>query len=231
MNNSLKIPNHIGIILDGNRRWARERGLATFFGHRKGMNNVKSIIKHAKEMGVKILTVYAFSTENWDRDPKEVAYLMKLFEKMLDSYGPMFKKENIRFVHMGTPEKFSVVLQKKLAKLILETKNNTSFTFCACLNYGGRDEIQRAVQKIVKQGYSAADITTQLISDNLDSAGIPDPDFIIRTSGEQRLSGFLTWQGHYSEIYFPKVHWPAFDIKEFDKAITEFSNRQRRFGK
>lgn len=225
------IPNHIGIILDGNRRWARSRGLPTFFGHRKGMSNVKEIIKHAKKVGVKILTVYAFSTENWDRDPKEVAYLMKLFEKMLDSYGPMFKKENVKFVHMGTPDKFSAVLQNKLAKLISETKNNTAYTFCACLNYGGRDEIKRAVQKIIRAGYKANDITTQLISDHLDSAGVPDPDLIIRTSGEQRLSGFLTWQSQYSELYFPSVHWPGFTTKEFDKAIVEFNRRQRRFGK
>jgi undecaprenyl diphosphate synthase len=225
------IPTHIGIILDGNRRWARSRGLPTFFGHRKGMANVKTIILHAKKVGVKVLTVYAFSTENWNRETKEISYLMKLFELMIGTYLPLLQKEGIKFAHMGTPEKFPISLQNKLAKLTAATKNNTQFTFCACLNYGGRDEIKRAVQKIVHSGTKAEDITTQLISDNLDSAGLPDPDFIIRTSGEQRLSGFLTWQGHYSELYFPTVHWPAFDTKKFDQAIVEFNHRQRRFGK
>ncbi len=226
-----KIPHYVGIILDGNRRWARSRGLPSFFGHAKGLTNVKKIILHAKKTGVKILTVYAFSTENWDRDSKEISYLMKLFEKMIGVYLPLFQKEKIKFIHLGAPEKFPKPLQTKLTKLIAETKNNTEFTFCACLNYGGRDEIKRAVRKIIKQGYSAKDITIKLIGDNLDTAGLPDPDFIIRTSGEQRLSGFLLWQASYSELYFPTVHWPAFDTKEFDKAIDEFNRRQRRFGK
>jgi len=224
------IPTHIGIILDGNRRWARERGLPSFFGHRKGLANVKTIIKHAKKVGVKILTVYAFSTENWSRSVKEVGYLMKLFERMVDSYLAEFKKEGIRFVHLGTLEKFPTSLRKQIKQAVTETKNNKNFTFCVCLNYGGRDEIVRAVQKIIEKGYWEEDITIDLISDHLDTVGLPDPDFIIRTSGEQRLSGFLTWQSQYSELYFPTVHWPGFTTKEFDKAIAEYNRRQRRFG-
>lgn len=225
------IPSHIAIILDGNRRWAKERGLPTFFGHRKGMDNAKKIVLYAQKAGVKVITMYAFSTENWSRSEKEVNYLMKLFENYIDKYIDDYHKRGIKFRHIGSLKELPASLQKKLKNAIELTKNNTGIVANLALNYGGRDEIKRTVQKLVEDGVRAKDITTDLINENLDTAGLPDPDLIIRTSGEQRTSGFLIWQGAYSELYFPKVHWPDFNEKEFDKAIAEFNKRQRRFGK
>ncbi|MBI2038227.1 MAG: isoprenyl transferase [Candidatus Magasanikbacteria bacterium] len=225
------IPEHIAIILDGNRRWAKERSLPTFFGHKKGMENAKKIVIYAQKVGIKIITMFAFSTENWSRSEKEVNYLMKLFENYLDKYIDEYHKRGIKFRHIGALEKLPVSLQKKIKNAVELTKNNTGIVANLALNYGGRDEIKRAVQKLISEGVKAGDITLDLISESLDTAGLPDPDLIIRTSGEQRTSGFLIWQGAYSELYFPKCHWPDFDEKEFDKAIKEFNKRQRRFGK
>src|SRR3989344_6447496 len=220
------IPNHVAIILDGIRRCAKERGLPACFGHRKGMENAKKIIFHAQKVGVKVITMYAFSTENWSRSEKEVNYLMKLFENYIDKYIGDYHKRGIKFRHIGSPEKLPVSLQKKIKNAIELTKNNKGIIANLALNYGGRDEIKRTVQKLISKGVKAEEVNLDLISDNLDTAGLPDPDLIIRTSGEQRTSGFLIWQGAYSELYFPKVPWPAFDTKEFDKAIMEFNKRQ-----
>lgn len=225
------IPNHIAIILDGNRRWAKERGLPTFFGHRKGMENAKKIVLYAQKIGVKVITMYAFSTENWSRSEKEVNYLMGLFEGFIDKHISDYVKHGVKFRHIGSPKELPASLQKKIRNAIELTKNNTGIVANLALNYGGRDEIKRAVQKIVSGGVKAEEVTMDLIGANLDTAGLPDPDFIIRTSGEQRTSGFLIWQGAYSELYFPKCHWPDFNEKEFDKAIVGFNKRQRRFGK
>jgi len=229
--NEKTIPSHVAIILDGNRRWAKERGLPTFFGHRKGMDNAKKIVLYAQKVGVKVITMYAFSTENWSRSEKEVNYLMKLFENYIDKYIGDYHKRGIKFRHIGSLKELPASLQKKIKNAIELTKNNKGIIANLALNYGGRDEIKRTMQKLMNQGIKAEEVTLDLISENLDTAGLPDPDFIIRTSGEQRTSGFLTWQGAYSELYFPKVSWPAFDTKEFDKAIAEFNKRQRRFGK
>lgn len=225
------IPNHIAIILDGNRRWAKERNLPTFFGHKKGMENAKKIVLYAQKMGVKVITMYAFSTENWSRSEKEVSYLMKLFENYIDKHIGDYHKHGVKFRHIGSLSELPVSLQKKIASAAELTKNNAGIVANLALNYGGRDEIKRAVQKMISGGVKAKDVTMDLIGANLDTAGLPDPDFIIRTSGEQRTSGFLIWQGAYSELYFPKCHWPDFDAEEFDKAIAEFNKRQRRFGK
>lgn len=229
--NTKIIPRHVAIILDGNRRWAKERKLPTFFGHRKGMENAKKIVLYAQKLGVKVITMYAFSTENWSRSEKEVNYLMKLFENYIDKYIGDYHKRGVKFRHIGSLKELPATLQKKIKNAIELTKNNEGIIANLALNYGGRDEIKRAMRKIISQEIKSKDIDFDLISENLDTAGLPDPDFIIRTSGEQRLSGFLLWQGAYSELYFPKVHWPAFDEKEFDKAIEEFNKRQRRFGK
>lgn len=231
------IPNHIAIILDGNRRWAKERGLPTFFGHKKGMENAKKIVLYAQKVGVKVITMYAFSTENWSRSQKEVNYLMKLFEGYIDKYIADYLKRGVKFRHIGSLKELPTSLQKKIKNAIELTKNNKGIVANLALNYGGRDEIKRAVQKLVTRlchsfgEVKAEGVTMDLISENLDTAGLPDPDFIIRTSGEQRTSGFLIWQGAYSELYFPKCHWPDFNEKEFDKTIAEFNKRQRRFGK
>ncbi len=228
---NLKIPEHIAIILDGNRRWAKAKGLPTFFGHKKGMENAKKIVLHAQKMGVKVITMYGFSTENWSRSEKEVGYLMKLFEKYIDTNIADYKKRGIRFRHIGSLKELPVSLQEKIKHAIELTKDCTGIIANMALNYGGRDEIKRAVQKIIKLGIKASEVDFETISRNLDTAGLPDPDLVIRTSGEQRTSGFLLWQGAYSELYFPKVEWPDFDTDQFDKAIAEFNKRQRRFGK
>lgn len=228
---NLKIPEHIAIILDGNRRWAKAKGLPTFFGHKKGMENAKKIVLHAQKMGVKVITMYGFSTENWSRSEKEVGYLMKLFEKYIDTNIADYKKRGIRFRHIGSLKELPVSLQEKIKHAIELTKDCTGIIANMALNYGGRDEIKRAVQKIIKSGTKASEVDFETISRNLDTAGLPDPDLVIRTSGEQRTSGFLLWQGAYSELYFPKVEWPDFDTDQFDKAIAEFNKRQRRFGK
>jgi undecaprenyl diphosphate synthase len=226
-----KIPDHIAIILDGNRRWAKAKGLPTFFGHKKGMENAKKIVLHAQNRGVKVITMYGFSTENWSRSEKEVGYLMKLFEKYIDKNIADYKKRGIRFRHIGSLKELPASLQEKIKHAIELTKDCTGIIANMALNYGGRDEIKRAIQKIIKSGVKASEIDFETISHNLDTAGLPDPDLVIRTSGEQRTSGFLLWQGAYSELYFPKVEWPDFDTDQFDKAIAEFNKRQRRFGK
>lgn len=225
------IPNHVALILDGNRRWAKERGKPSFFGHRKGMENVKKIVLYAQKMGIKAITMWGFSTENWSRSKEEVDFLMNLFEKYIDKNIEKYHKQGIKFNHIGSLRELPVSLQDKIKKAIERTKNNRSLIANLALNYGGRDEIKRMIQKLIKKGVKAEEVTTDLINENLDTAGLLEPDFIIRTSGEQRTSGFLTWQSSYSEWYFPKIHWPAFDENEFDKALVEYNKRQRRFGK
>ncbi len=225
------VPQHIAIVLDGNRRWAEERGMSTFFGHKKGLKNARTIILHAQKAGVKVITMFAFSTENWSRSEKEVDYLMKLFESYIDKNISEYSKYGVKFRHIGSLKELPASLQKKIKSAVELTKNNKGIIASLAINYGGRDEIKRAVQKIVSGGVKAEEITIDMIGENLDTVGLPDPDFIIRTSGEQRTSGFLLWQGAYSELYFPKVYWPDFDEKELDKALAEFDKRQRRFGK
>lgn len=224
------VPRHIGIIIDGNRRWARKRGLSTLAGHTKGIMGVKKMVLYVQKLGVKIFTVYAFSTENWKRSEMEVNYLMKLFEKFIDKNIQEFHKRGIQLRHLGQLQRLPFSLQEKIKQAINLTKNNKSMIFNVALNYGGRDEIKRAIQKIIKKGYRAKQITEDLISQNLDTKGLPDPDLIIRTSGEQRLSGFLLWQTSYSELYFSKVYWPDFNKKELDRVIFDYFQRQRRFG-
>lgn len=231
MTQEISIPQHVAIILDGNRTWAKAKGRPSFFGHKKGMENAKKIILHAQKVGVKVITMYGFSTENWSRSAEEVGYLMKLFEAYIDKHIDEYKKRGIVFRHIGALEQLPVSLQKKIKQAEDLTKDNTSLIANLALNYGGRDEIKRMVQKLIKKQVKAEDVTVDLINLNLDTDGLPDPDLIIRTSGQQRTSGFLIWQGAYSELYFTKVTWPDFDEKEFDKAIIEYGKRQRRFGK
>jgi undecaprenyl diphosphate synthase len=226
----MKNLKHIAIILDGNRRWARAKGLTTFEGHKKGFDNLKKIAKYTFDSNIEILTVYAFSTENWNRDKKEVAYLMDLFRLLVTREVSILDKQGVRINFFGRITDFDKDLQKAMQKAKEKTKNNKKGILNICLSYGGRDEIVRAVQKIIKTGIKTEDITEELISQNIDSAGLVDPDMIIRTSGEQRLSGFLTWQSVYSEFYFPKKDWPDFGTEDVDQAIEEYNKRQRRFG-
>ncbi|MCD4760591.1 di-trans,poly-cis-decaprenylcistransferase [bacterium] len=223
------IPKHIGIILDGNRRWARGKKMSTFEGHRLGYENVKTITKHAFNKGIKILTIYAFSTENWNRDKLEVKYLMSLLKLLVKKEVNILHKQGVKVNIFGRLKDFDQELQQGIVAAQEKTKNNKKGILNICLSYGGRDEIVRAVNEILKEK-STSQVSEKIISEHLDSRGLPDPDLIIRTSGEQRLSGFLTWQSVYSEFYFPKKDWPAFTTKDFDQAIENFSNRKRRFG-
>lgn len=224
------IPKHIGIIMDGNRRWAKKRGLPTLLGHKKGYEIAMKVGEWCLNRGVKILTIYAFSTENWNRSKKEVSYLMMLLKNALTKEVEKLHNKGIQIRVIG--------IRKGLAKDILEaiknaterTKNNTRGILNIAINYGGRIEIVEAVKKIVQKRYLSSQITENLISENIFTAGLPDPDLIIRTSGEQRLSGFLTWQSVYSELLFITKHWPEFTEKDIDYAIEEFSRRNRRFG-
>jgi len=229
--NMKNIPNHIGIIIDGNRRWAKKKNLPSLVGHKKGIDNVKTIILYAQKLDIKIITVYGFSTENWNRSKHEIDYLMKLFEKFIDKNIQKFHKTGIQLRHLGNLKKLPLSLQKKIHQAIQLTKNNKKMIFQIALNYGGRDEIKRLIQKIIREGIKSEDINEEYISKNLDTKGLPDPDLIIRTSGEQRLSGFLLWQVSYSELYFPKIYWPDFDKNELNKAISEYQLRKRRFGR
>ncbi|KUK79785.1 MAG: Undecaprenyl diphosphate synthase [Microgenomates bacterium 39_7] len=225
------LPYHIGFIVDGNRRWAKEKGLPTFMGHKKGSERIEEIVNYAQDLGIKIVTIYAFSTENWKRAEKEVSYLMKLFEDFAINKTKDADKRGMKIRILGNLQGLPLSLQKVLKKAMKLTKNNQKMIVNAALNYGGRNEITRAFRKLTALGIKPKEITEELINQNLDTAGLPDPDFIIRTSGEQRLSNFLPWQATYSELYFPKVHWPDFDKRQLDIAILEFQKRQRRIGK
>lgn len=227
-----KIPEHLGIIIDGNRRWAKKRGLSAFKGHKKGLDNIQRIGDRAKEKGVKILTIYAFSTENWKRTTKEVKCLMKLIRAA-------FSEKNVKKLHqkgikmqvIGQKEKLPKILQKKIKKAEKFTKNNKEGILNLAISYGGRTEIIQAIKNLIKKKIPANKITEEFINKNLWTKGLPGPDFIIRTGGEQRLSNFLTWQSVYSELYFTKKCWPEFTEKDLDRALLNFNKRQRRFGR
>jgi len=228
-NNSL--PKHIGILIDGNRRWARKKGLPAFSGHYQGIKQVVNIIGYAFKRNIPVLTLYGFSTENWKRAPEEVNYLMKLFASFACKYTPQMVKKGIRFQQIGNIKDLPLNPRKEIRRAEKLTKNNKKMVLNIALSYGGRDEVVRAVRKIVRKKISPEKITEKLLLDNLDTKGLPDVDFVIRTSGEQRLSNFLPLQSTYAELYFPKVYWPDFDKKQFDLALEEFRKRQRRFGK
>ncbi|MDD5760460.1 MAG: polyprenyl diphosphate synthase [Candidatus Pacebacteria bacterium] len=228
---SNSLPQHIGIMIDGNRRWAKARKIPSFLGHKKGIERVVEIINYAFKKKIKVLTLYGFSTENWKRSKEEVDYLMHLFTDFAKKYAPSFKKKGIQFRHLGNMEMLPKDLQRELKKAQRLTKNSNKMFLNVALSYGGRDEITRAVKKIVQEKIPPEKINEKVISDHLDTKGLPDVDFIIRTSGEMRLSNFLPFQGTYAELYFPKIYWPDFDKKQLDLALKEFQKRKRRFGK
>lgn len=225
------LPNHIGIIVDGNRRWAKDKGYPTFVGHQKGAERIEEIFKYARELGIKIISIYAFSTENWKRDEKEVSNLMNLFDTYARNKKEEINKLGIQVRILGDFQGLPVFLQESLKKIVSLSKNNEKMIVNIAINYGGRDELVRTFRKILQLKPTIPEITEELINLNLDTAGLPDPDLIIRTSGEQRLSNFLPWQATYAELYFPKVHWPDFGKEQLDIALEEFQNRQRRMGK
>ncbi len=231
MNN---MPEHIAIIMDGNRRWAREHGLNTKLGHKEGAENLKELTRYANKIGLKYLTVYAFSTENWKRSEEEVGALMLLFKNYLNDLVEAVDTENVRVKIFGSIDSLSKTLQSSIKKAMEKTKNNTGTTLSIAFNYGGRDEITNAVKEIateVKENkIDVEDITEQLISKHLYTKDEPDPDLLIRTSGEIRLSNFLPWQLVYSEFVFVDKYWPDFSGADLEEAIKTYEKRNRKFG-
>lgn len=225
--NNIKIPNHVGIILDGNGRWATERGLKRTAGHLAGYKNLLDISKYILNTGTKYLSVYAFSTENFNRPQEEVDYLMNLFMKGFSEDSHIFNEENIKVIFSGRREKLSEKVLNAMDKMMEDTKNNTKGTLNICLNYGGRAEIVDATNKIIKDSIKEIDEETfkkYLYND------LPDIDLMIRTSGELRISNFMLWQISYAELYFPKCYFPDFNHEEYDKALEGYTKRDRRFG-
>lgn len=228
------IPNHVAIILDGNGRWAKKKGMPRTYGHVKGCENLEKICSVAKELGVKYLTVYAFSTENWKRSKEEVDALMKLFRNYMKKCIKISRDNKMQVRVIGDPTAFDPDLQEKIKELEEYSSQYDELYFQIALNYGSRDEIKRAVQKMAEDAkaekLNPEEISEQTISDYLDTKGLPDPDLLIRTSGEERLSNFLMWQLAYTEFYFTDVAWPDFNKTEFEKAIAKYNQRDRRFG-
>ncbi len=226
---------HIAIIMDGNRRWAKERNLPSAFGHKKGVDALKAAMRACDDFGVKYLTVYAFSTENWNRNPEEVAFLMDLLGVTLQNELKEMHENNVVISFIGDTTKLSEKLQKILKNAVETTKNNTGVNLQIAFNYGARDEITNAVKNICKKvqtcEISPDEITEETISQNIYTKNIPDPDLLIRTGGEMRVSNYLLWQIAYSEILVTKRYWPEFDKKALAEAIMEFQSRQRRYGK
>ena len=222
---------HIAIIMDGNRRWAKEKNLPSAMGHKKGVDALKATLRACDDFGIKYLTVYAFSTENWNRKKEEVDFLMELLAITLTNELAEMHSEGVVINFIGDTTKLSPKLQKILANSVETTKNNTGVHLQIAFNYGARDEILHAVKNIVAQGLSPDEITEDIISKNLYTKNIPDPDLLIRTGGEKRISNYLLWQIAYSEILVMNEYWPEFGKNSLAKAVEEFHNRQRRFGK
>lgn len=231
---TLNIPEHVAIILDGNGRWAKNKHMPRTYGHTVGSKVVERTVEDASDIGIKYLTVYVFSTENWKRSQDEVSMLFSLIERYLRSLIKKSKKNNVRCRVIGRRDNMSSSMLQVIEKLEEETKDNTGLTFTLAINYGGRDEITRAVQGIsqdVKDGkLNAEDITESTISDYLDTSGMPDPDLLIRTGGDERLSNYLPWQLTYTEFYFTPVLWPAFTKNDLIDAVIKYNGRDRRFG-
>ncbi len=226
-----KIPQHVAIIMDGNGRWALQRGLPRLAGHKAGTENLRRVIRSTVEFGVKYLTIYAFSTENWGRPPEEVKGLMYILEDVIDRELNELHKEGVQLRHIGRLERLAPSLQEKVLEAIDVTKNNDRLVVNIAFNYGGRDEIVQAIQRMMKDGVPPEKVTDELVSQYLYTVGVPDPDLIIRTSGELRVSNFLIWQAAYSEWYITPTFWPDFDKDEYRRALEAFSHRDRRYGK
>lgn len=223
-----KIPRHLGIILDGNRRWARERELSTFEGHKKGLEKIKEVVEWCKQEGIKVLTLFVFSTENWNRSREEVDYLMKLAEKAIKEGSEELSKKDIKVRVIGEKKKLPEFIKKSIKRAERETENNKGMILNFALSYGGRAEIVEAFKKIIEKKISPQDITEELISENLWTS---DLDLIIRTGKEKRISNFLIWQAAYSEFCFLDKYWPDFSREDLREALEDYNRRQRRFGR
>ena len=222
--------DHLAIIMDGNGRWAKKRGLSRLKGHEMGAQAARNIVEAVKLRGIDYLTLYAFSSENWNRPKEEVEGLFKLLGGFIDREIYKLKESGVRIHIIGDISKFPHALQEKIMLTLSETRDNDEINLCVALNYGGRDEIIRATRKIMQKGITADNVDDKIIADHLDTAFMPDPDLLIRTGGEWRISNFLLWQLAYTEIYFTDILWPDFDEKALDAAIAWFSTRERRFG-
>lgn len=222
---------HIAIIMDGNRRWAKSNKLPSAVGHKKGVESLKNVVKACHKFGIKYLTVYAFSTENWNRDKAEVDYLMELFALTIKNEFKELHESNVVLSFIGDLSRLSPKLQKIFSDSEEKTKNNTGVHLQIAINYGARNEIVNAVKNIVKMGYKENEITEQIISEELYTSNIPDPDLLIRTGGEMRISNYLLWQIAYSELLITQQFWPEFNEDSVKNAVLEFNNRQRRYGK
>ena len=225
------LPQHVAIIMDGNGRWAKKRGLPRLAGHRAGTENLRRIIKACVEFGVRYLTIYAFSTENWGRPRDEVDGLMRIVEDVIEKEHNELDEQGVQLRHLGKLDQLAPNLQKKVLAAVERTKHNSRLVLNIAFNYGGRDEIIYAIRQILIDGIKPEDVSPELVSSYLYTAGIPDPDLIIRTSGELRISNFLIWQGAYSEWYVTPAYWPDFGKEELRKALEEYAGRDRRYGK
>ncbi len=226
-----KIPTHVAIIMDGNGRWARARGLPRHAGHRAGVDNLRRVIEACTEFGIKYLTVYAFSTENWRRPPAEVRSLMNILEDVIDRELQELHRNGVQLRHLGRLERLRPMLQRKVRHAIELTKDNQRLVLNIAWNYGGRDEIVHAIRRMIEDGVRPEDVDEALVSSYLYTAGCPDPDLIIRTSGEMRVSNFLIWQGAYAEFYVTPTYWPDFGREELLEALYDYARRERRFGR
>lgn len=235
MINMNNIPKHVAIIIDGNGRWAQERGLPRTAGHRVGINRVREIVKAAHDLGIKVVTFFTFSTENWTRPKREVNMLMRFLNNFLERQIKELYKNNIKFMWIGRDEPMPKQLQAKIKQLEEKTKDNTGLVVVLALNYGAKQEIVDAVKRFTRQVLEGKanleDLDVESFSNYLYTAGLPDPDLLIRTSGEMRISNFLLWQLSYTELYFPKIYWPDFKKEDFEKAIMVYQKRERKFGK
>ena len=223
-----RLPKHIGVIIDGNGRWAKKRGLPRTVGHDAGFKNLKKFLRYAFDLGIDTVSVYCFSTENWNRPQKEVDHLMEIFRDAFDSEFDELLGDKTRLYVSGDHTRFPSDLTEKIDGLLEKTKGNTEHRLNICINYGSHDEILRAVNNMINDGVK--DVNKEIFNSYLYTAELPPLDLIIRTSGEQRLSNFMLWQAAYAEFYFAKVHWPSFTGKHLDKALINFQNRDRRFG-
>jgi undecaprenyl diphosphate synthase len=231
MPDNILIPNHLGLILDGNRRWAKANNMTSFQGHKKGYDNLKTIAKYAFDSGINYVSAYMFSLENWNRSKQEVNYLLNLAYRMLTRDVDELNKKQIRIVWLGSKQRISRKLIEAIQAAEDKTKNNKRGTLCVCFNYSGSQEIVDAFHKIIDKNIPKDQIDINLVEDNLYGKNIPKIDLMIRTSGEQRISNFMLWRINYAELLFVEKHWPAFTKNDLDQALMEYSSRERRFGK
>ena len=224
-------PRHIGIIMDGNGRWAKARMLPRMAGHRAGTDNIRRVIDACIEFGIEFVTVYAFSTENWKRPSDEVQGLMQLLSEMLDDRIGELHEKGVRLLHIGRLEQLDALTREKIKNALELTRNNKTITLIIAWNYGGRDEVVAAVQKMLRDQVKPDDVDEKLLSSYMFTSGIPDPDLMIRTSGEMRTSNFLLWQSAYAEWFFTDTLWPDFDKESLRQALESYASRERRFGK